>query len=117
MDKVVIEKHSEIEEDPAAGEPLQKEEKDEAAIQLRENLNETAFFYPALYADQNGNVNISFTLPESVTTWKFMGFAHDRNMNYGMIESQCVASKKVMEIVLLAVAVVLAPGGVWQARR
>ena len=96
MDKVVVEKHSEIEEDPAAGEPLQKEEKDETAIQLRENLNETAFFYPALYADQNGNVNISFTLPESVTTWKFMGFAHDRNMNYGMIESQCVASKKVM---------------------
>lgn len=96
MDKVVIEKHSEIEEDPAAGEPLQKEEKDETAIQLRENLNETAFFYPALYADKDGNVNISFTLPESVTTWKFMGFAHDRNMNYGMIESQCVASKKVM---------------------
>ena len=96
MDKVVVEKHSEIEEDPAAGEPLQKEEKDETAIQLRENLNETAFFYPALYADEDGNVNISFTLPESVTTWNFMGFAHDRNMNYGMIESQCVASKKVM---------------------
>lgn len=96
MDKVAVKKDSEIEEDPAAGEPLQKEEKDETTIQLRENLNETAFFYPALYADKDGNVNISFTLPESVTTWKFMGFAHDRNMNYGMIESQCVASKKVM---------------------
>ena len=96
MDKVAVKKDSEIEEDPAAGEPLQKEEKDEPIIQLRENLNETAFFYPALYADKDGNVNISFTLPESVTTWKFMGFAHDRNMNYGMIEGECVASKKIM---------------------
>ena len=96
MNKVAVKKDSEIEEDPAAGEPLQKEEKDEPIIQLRENLNETAFFYPALYADKDGNVNISFTLPESVTTWKFMGFAHDRNMNYGMIEGECVASKKIM---------------------
>jgi hypothetical protein len=41
--------------------------------QVRENLNETAFFYPALVSDENGNVALRFTLPESVTTWKVLG--------------------------------------------
>ena len=68
------------------------------AGQIRENLQETAFFYPALYADKGGNVNISFTLPESVTTWNFRGFAHDKGMNFGIIESEAVASKKVMVV-------------------
>ena len=73
------------------------EERASAAVpQIRENLNETAFFYPALYADKDGNVDIVFTLPESVTTWNFRGFAHDKEMNFGMIESEAVASKKVM---------------------
>ena len=40
----------------------------------------TAFFYPALESDNNGNVAIRFTLPESVTTWKFMGLAHDKEL-------------------------------------
>ena len=47
-------------------------------VQVRENLNETAFFYPALESDNNGNVAIRFTLPESVTTWKFMGLLMTR---------------------------------------
>ena len=42
-----------------------------------------------------------FTLPESVTTWNFRGFAHDKEMNFGMIESEAVASKKVMVILVL----------------
>ena len=63
---------------------------------VRENLQETAFFYPSLYADRNGNVDIEFTLPESVTTWTFRGFAHDKDMNFGLLESDVVASKKVM---------------------
>lgn len=63
---------------------------------LRENLNETAFFYPTLMADENGDVNISFRLPESVTTWKFMGLAHDKNMNRGMLEGETVAQKQLM---------------------
>lgn len=64
--------------------------------QLRENLNETAFFYPTLSTDAQGNVAIRFTLPESVTTWRFMGFAHDQAFNYGNITAEAVASKTVM---------------------
>ena len=65
-------------------------------VQIRENLNETAFFYPALESDNQGNVAINFTLPESVTTWKFMGLAHDKEMRNGYLVDEAVAQKTVM---------------------
>ena len=64
--------------------------------QMRENLNETAFFYPALTTDADGNVAVKFTLPESLTTWRFMGLGHDKEMNYGMLNGEAVAKKDVM---------------------
>lgn len=65
-------------------------------VQLRENLSETAYFTPALRTDSKGNVTMTFTLPESMTTWRFMGIAHDRLMNNGSINGETVAKKTVM---------------------
>ena len=65
-------------------------------IQVRENLNETAFFYPQLTTDMNGRVAIKFTLPESLTTWQMLGFAHTRELYYGNIQAETVAKKDVM---------------------
>lgn len=65
-------------------------------VQVRENFNETAFFYPALSTDAHGNIGIRFTLPESVTTWRFMGLVHDKEMNNGIITAEAVARKEVM---------------------
>ena len=65
-------------------------------VQVRENMNETAFFYPALESDNQGNVVINFTLPESVTTWKFMGLAHDKEMRNGLLVDEAMAQKTVM---------------------
>ena len=65
-------------------------------VSLRENLNETAFFMPALTADSKGNVVMRFTLPESVTTWKVMALATDKEMNSGRITAETVAQKDVM---------------------
>ncbi len=64
--------------------------------QVRENLNETAFFYPAAQTDGQGNVSLKFTLPESLTTWRFMGIAHTADMLTGMLEGEAVAKKDVM---------------------
>ena len=75
----------------AAGEEEQMEE-----VQVRENLNETAFFYPQLTTDMNGRVAIKFTLPECLTTWQLLGFAHTRELYYGSIEAEAVAKKDVM---------------------
>ncbi len=65
-------------------------------IQMRSNFSETAFFYPQLFADKNGNVSIKFTLPESTTTWKFRALAHDKDMNNGMLQDEVIAQKQLM---------------------
>lgn len=67
-----------------------------APVQLRENLEDTAFFYPQLRTDSLGQVSLQFRLPESVTTWRFMGLAHDKEMRHGLIEADVVAQKDVM---------------------
>ena len=73
-----------------------QEEKQDDSVQLRENMQETAFFYPALVADKEGNVTLKFTLPESLTTWRFMGLAVTPDMNYGRLGGETVAQKDVM---------------------
>ena len=65
-------------------------------VQLRENLNETAFWNPAVETDAKGNVHLKFTLPESVTTWKFIGLAHDKEMRNGLLMDEAVVKKTIM---------------------
>ncbi len=65
-------------------------------VQVRENFNETAFFYPHLKTDENGDVIIAFTIPESLTKWKFMGFAHTQEMDFGYINEEVVTQKDLM---------------------
>ena len=99
MDLALKEKMVMLEEFGGGGSNEVLSSADEAAlnhVQVRENLNETAFFYPALESDNQGNVAINFTLPESVTTWKFMGLAHDKEMRNGMLVDEAVAQKTVM---------------------
>ena len=72
------------------------EEPRQDEIQLRENLQETAFFMPQLVCDSTGHVKMKFTLPESLTTWRFLGVAHTKNMMYGSMSDEAVASKDVM---------------------
>ena len=65
-------------------------------VQIRENLNETAFFYPQLTTDSSGAVALKFTLPESLTTWRFMGLAHMQDLCYGLLDGEAVAKKDLM---------------------
>ena len=76
----------------AAAETPQGEE----SVQVRENLNETAFFYPQLTTAADGSVALKFTLPESLTTWRLLGLAHTKDLCYGTIEGLSVAQKDVM---------------------
>ena len=67
-----------------------------AQATLRTDFSETAFFYPHIRTDSAGVATIAFTLPESLTTWRFMGLAHTRDMCYGLLEDEVVASKEFM---------------------
>ncbi len=78
--------------------PLDESEENEAQeeVPIRTNLNETAFFMPQLRTDDKGIATLSFTLPESVTTWKFMAFAHDMDVKFGTMTDEVIAQKKLM---------------------
>lgn len=65
-------------------------------ISPRTNLQETAFFFPALKTDTAGNILFSFTAPEALTRWKFMGFAHTEDLKFGFITKETVTQKELM---------------------
>ncbi|MGA1845319.1 MAG: alpha-2-macroglobulin family protein [bacterium] len=65
-------------------------------VSARTNLNETAFFFPHLTTDEQGRVSITFTMPEALTTWKFMGFAHAKDLLWGMLSEETVTQKSLM---------------------
>ena len=63
---------------------------------IRDNLAETAFCYPSLHTDSTGAVSIAFTLPDALTTWRFMGVAHTKDVMTGYIEGKTIAQKELM---------------------
>jgi len=69
---------------------------DTQAVAPRTNLAETAFFFPHLTTDDEGTVRISFTMPEALTQWKFMAFAHDTQLRSGSLHDRVVTSKDLM---------------------
>ncbi len=64
-------------------------------VRARRRLDETAFFFPHL-AVGNGVARMEFTAPEALTEWKFMGFAHDRDMRAGLLVDRAVTAKELM---------------------
>jgi len=64
-------------------------------IAIRKNFNETAFFYPQLHTDSDGKILIDFTIPESLTKWRFKAFAHTRDLKSGYIENEVVTQKQL----------------------
>lgn len=65
---------------------------------VRHNLNETAFFFPTLETDKNGEILVSFTMPEALTQWKMLGFAHTKSLQYGMVSHELVTRKELMVV-------------------
>lgn len=68
----------------------------EEPIRLRENFDETAFFYPTLQSGENGEVSIKFTVPDANTRWQFMALAFTRELAYGQLDTTVVTSKPLM---------------------
>jgi hypothetical protein len=89
---------------PAGRDPLTPEEvalqeqrrRELAAIPVRRKLQETAFFHPQLTSGADGAVRISFTMPEGLGKWRFLGFAHDAAMRFGSLEGETITAKDLM---------------------
>lgn len=111
IDGVVIESDATYAAKAASGMPQQQEvvlnivedcirTTDEATpeVQIRSNFAETAFFYPQLKTDAEGNIVISCTLPESLTEWKMLGLAHTTDLKVGNFEKTLRTQKEVMVV-------------------
>lgn len=83
-------------EPPAPPESEPEPKPDLFKVTARKNLNETAFFFPHLTADENGVVRMTFTMPEALTEWKFLGFAHDKQLRSGLMTDKVTTSKDLM---------------------
>jgi hypothetical protein len=81
---------------PTETESVKSNVPDMDSVPTRTNFDETAFFYPHLISDKDGKVKIEFTMPETLTEWRFMGFAHDNDLRSGYLESTTVTAKDLM---------------------
>ncbi|PTY07383.1 hypothetical protein DB347_08775 [Opitutaceae bacterium EW11] len=81
---------------PVSEEPAAAPKPNLDAVVARKNLNETAFFFPQLRESPAGVVRIEFTMPEALTQWKFLGFAHDQDLRNGLLTGTAVTSKELM---------------------
>lgn len=82
--------------DKALAGPAAPKGPDLAKVTARKNLNETAFFFPKLISSEDGEIRMEFTMPEALTKWKFLGFAHDKEMRSGFLTDSMVTAKDIM---------------------
>lgn len=66
------------------------------AADVRTNFAETAFFYPQLRTNEQGEIAFSFTMPQSLTRWNFRGYSHTKDMMTGMLDATAVTVKEFM---------------------
>jgi hypothetical protein len=93
MDKKMEEKEQKPSAEIAEPEPVSEEK-----VQVRSNFSETAFFYPHLETDKEGSVIIKFKIPDSLTKWKFLSFAHTKDLMTGISQNEVITQKDLMVV-------------------
>jgi hypothetical protein len=95
---------NELQEVAVAGYGKQKDTKkeenleklDPSSVKIRKNFNETAFFYPHLTTDKEGNISFNFTIPEALTRWKLQLLAHTKELATATKTLTTVTQKELM---------------------
>ncbi|WNW02956.1 MG2 domain-containing protein [Tenacibaculum sp. HL-MS23] len=97
---VNIESNEADESEVSSSENIQKNQEKIAlkGIQVRKNLQETAFFYPHLTTDKNGDITFCFTTPEALTKWKLQLLAHTKKAQSATKTLTTVTQKELMVI-------------------
>ena len=76
--------------------PKKDEPKEPAEPTLRENFNETAFFFPQLRTNADGSATFSFTMPDALTRWRLMLLSYTKDRKTGTKDYTFTSSKPVM---------------------
>jgi Large extracellular alpha-helical protein len=75
---------------------MEAEEGQQEPVVLRSDFAETAFFYPQLHSDGNGDILIEFTTPEQLTRWKFLALAHTPDLKSAILEKSIESRQSLM---------------------
>ncbi len=81
---------------PSEAGSQEQKPKEPAEPTLRENFNETAFFFPQLRTNADGSATFSFTMPDALTRWRLMLMAYTKDRKTGQNEYTFTSSKPVM---------------------
>ncbi len=84
--------------EPTNGKSEKQNDVDLSNVKVRTNFNETAFFFPHLQTNDKGEVIINFTIPEALTRWKMLGFAHTQELQSGSVVKELVTQKDLMVV-------------------
>ncbi|MBP5642821.1 MAG: hypothetical protein J6X10_01110 [Bacteroidales bacterium] len=85
---------AQVEENVANGST--EEPKKTTAAKIRKDFNETAFFYPNLRTDNNGDVTFTFTMPDALTRWNFKLLAYSKDLKTGTFDKTIVTQQPLM---------------------
>ncbi|TAE50602.1 MAG: hypothetical protein EAZ89_11730, partial [Bacteroidetes bacterium] len=64
----------------------------------RRDLRETAFFFPQLETNAQGEILLNFTIPEGLSRWRFLGLAHTQDLKTGYLSGITETRKDLMVV-------------------
>ncbi|WP_423997897.1 alpha-2-macroglobulin family protein [Maribacter sp. IgM3_T14_3] len=95
-----VKKENELSSAVESAEPTELEQEmdseDFGSVSIRKNLQETAFFFPKLQTDKEGNISFNFTTPEALTRWNLQLLAHTKNLESTITNLSTVTQKELM---------------------
>jgi alpha-2-macroglobulin len=78
------------------GKPQEAEPAPEAAVPLRSNFSETAFWQPHLLTGPDGSAAVEFTVPDSVTGWRVFVHGVTKDLQGGVLQAEAKTVKELM---------------------
>jgi len=77
-------------------ESIEESSHDNPPAKIRKDFNETAFFFPNLRTDKNGDVSFTFTMPDALTRWNLKLLAYSKDLKVGNYETTVVTQQPLM---------------------
>jgi uncharacterized protein YfaS (alpha-2-macroglobulin family) len=77
-------------------ESKEKEDDNLDQVSIRSNMSETAFFFPDLQTDKNGDILLSFKAPDALTRWNVKTLVHTPDLQTAYLEKTLVTQKQLM---------------------
>ena len=66
------------------------------STQVRQDFRPLAYYNGSIVTDDRGKANVSFTLPDDLTTWRVMAVATDGNLHFGKGDTTFIATKPLV---------------------